>query len=209
MRFIDILETKMKYILLTILTAISNIGFGQHHYVSTTDTTNVIRIDTFDSGIHGYHISYSFEDSLADGTWHLLYGEDSSQSTIICTFKNQKRNGIYRAYDRDGDVDENGFPINDSLVLTMDAYYINDTLVHVIYYYYRKIYMECLENKLGDLIEVVSMKDFERVTKKECTCRSMKDGEWYYASRKRKRCFLKRLKNEQHQWSDALSDEKI
>ena len=180
----------MKYILISIFTTITTLGFGQNHYVSTNDTTDVSRIDTFDTGIHGYDISYHFKDSLANGTWHLLYGEDTSRPRRICTFKNQKRNGVNLAYNRDGQM-------------TMDAYYINDTIVHIVYYYNGKITMECLKYALGELTEVVTLKDFEHATRKECRCRSMKEGEWHYSSRKRKRCFLKRLKDEQHKWSTS------
>ena len=183
-----------KHILIAALVFISSQSVAQTHYISSNDTTNVIRIDTFDTGIHGLEFWHYFEDSLEDGIWHLLYGEDTSHPRMICTFKNQKRNGIFQAYDTDG-------------ILSMDGFYKNDTLVHVVYYYLGNVTRECLEHDLDDLAPLYSdmtSKDFYNLNKKQCNCRSIKDGNWVYSSRKKKRCFLKRLKAERHRWESEL-----
>ncbi|MFT5513437.1 MAG: hypothetical protein ACI8SE_001844 [Bacteroidia bacterium] len=194
-RFIGTNILNMKYLLLLFLGGLALNGNSQTHYISLNDTTNVIRIDTFDTGIHGLDITYYFEDSLDDGTWLLHYDEDTSHLIMISTFKNQKQNGAFQAFDTDGN-------------LSLDGFYVNDTLVHVIYYYLGHVTRECLEYGLDDLSPMYSdmtAKDFYRLEKKQCNCRSVKDGEWFYASRKTKRCFIKRLLNEQHKWLNPIT----
>ncbi len=184
----------MKYIFFLYFTYFALTGYTQTHYVHENDTGS-IWVDTMSMGHHGTSYSYFLNDSLEDGLWILTHDQDTTKPQTKCTYQNYVKHGVYQTFERDG-------------TLTSDGYYVNGKLVHIIYYYNSMLTFECLEDAFTFFNTGKSWKDFSKSKKHNCNCRGMKDGDWTYNSRRHKRCFLKRIKKEQHKWTTESNQTK-